>query len=139
MNLELDFRSGIPIYLQLVERIKERVVSGGLKSGDQLPTVRALAQELRVNFNTIARAYRILDESGIISTQQGRGTYILEMPPPEVSEGIRQKALEALTQRYLADAERLGASPEELNQILKDQVAHWQQTGHLLDPEPDND
>jgi GntR family transcriptional regulator len=139
MNLELDFRSGIPIYLQLVEQIKERVVSGGLKSGDQLPTVRALAQELRVNFNTIARAYRILDESGIISTQQGRGTYILEMPPPEVSEGIRQKALEALTQRYLADAERLGASPEELNQILKDQVAHWQQTGHLLDPEPDND
>lgn len=137
MNLELDFRSGTPIYLQLVEQIKERVVSGGLKSGDQLPTVRALAQELRVNFNTIARAYRILDESGIISTQQGRGTYILEMPPPEVSEGIRQKALEALTQRYLADAERLGASPEELNQILKDQVTHWQQTGHLSDPEPD--
>ena len=139
MNLELDFRSGIPIYLQLVEQIKERVVSGGLKSGDQLPTVRALAQELRVNFNTIARAYRILDESGIISTQQGRGTYILEMPPPEVSEGIRQKALEALTQRYLADAERLGVSPEELTKILKDQVARWQQTGHLLDPEPDNE
>lgn len=139
MNLELDFRSGTPIYLQLVEQIKERVVSGGLKSGDQLPTVRALAQELRVNFNTIARAYRILDESGIISTQQGRGTYILEMPPPEVSEGIRQKALEALTQRYLADAERLGVSPEELNQILKDQVTHWQHTGHLLDPEPDNE
>jgi GntR family transcriptional regulator len=138
MNLEIDFRSGIPIYIQVVERIKERIASGWLKPGTQLPTVRSLALDLRVNFNTVARAYRILDEVGIISTQQGRGTYVMEMPPPEVSEKIRQKGLKALTQRYLADATRLGASPEELDQILKDQVAHWLQTGHLLDPETNN-
>ena len=122
MNLEIDFRSGIPIYLQVVERIKERLVSGRLKPGDQLPTVRALASELRVNFNTIARAYRIMDESGIISTQQGRGTYILDMPPPEVTGSIRAEALEALTQRYLADAGRLGATPQELIEILNEQL-----------------
>ncbi|MBE3067478.1 MAG: GntR family transcriptional regulator [Chloroflexi bacterium] len=139
MNLEIDFRSGIPIYLQVVERIKERIASGRLTPGNQLPTVRSLALELRVNFNTVARSYRILDEVGIISTQQGRGTYVMNTPPPEVSEKIRRNALKALTQRYLADAERLGASPEELNQILKDQVAHLQQTGHLLDPELDNE
>lgn len=137
MNLEIDFRSGIPIYLQVVERIKERIAGGSLVPGSQLPTVRSLALELRVNFNTIARAYRILDETRIISTQQGRGTYVMEMPPPEVSEKIRQKALQALTQRYLADADRLGASPGELDQILKDKVTVWQQTGHLPDPEPD--
>ncbi len=112
MNLEIDFRSGIPIYLQVVERIKERIAGGSLVPGTQLPTVRSLALELRVNFNTIARAYRILDEVGIISTQQGRGTYVMEVPPPEVSEKIREKALAALTQRFLADADRLGASPE---------------------------
>jgi len=139
MNLEIDFRSGIPIYLQVAERIKEHIASGRLTPGDQLPTVRSLALELRVNFNTVARSYRILDEVGIISTQQGRGTYVMNIPPPEVSEKIRRKALKALTQRYMADAERLGASPEELNQILKDQVAHLQQTGHLLDPELDNE
>lgn len=139
MNLEIDFRSGIPIYLQVVERIKERIASGRLTPGNQLPTVRSLALELRVNFNTVARSYRILDEVGIISTQQGRGTYVMNNPPPEVSEKIRRNALKALTQRYLADAERLGASPEELNQILKDQVAHLQQTGHLLGPELDNE
>ncbi len=139
MNIEIDFRSGIPIYLQMVERIKERIATGRLTPGDQLPTVRSLALELRVNFNTVARAYRILDEVGIISTQQGRGTYVMNNPPPEISEKIRQKALKALTHRYLADAERLGASPEELNQILKDQVTHWQQAGHLLDPELDNE
>jgi GntR family transcriptional regulator len=139
MNLEIDFRSGIPIYLQVVERIKERIATGRLSPGDQLPTVRSQALELRVNFNTVARAYRILDEVGFISTQQGRGTYVMNSPPPEVSEKIRQKALNALTLRCLADAERLGASPQELNQILKDQVTHWQQTGHLSDPEPDNE
>jgi GntR family transcriptional regulator len=137
MNLEIDFRSGIPIYLQVVEQIKERIAGGSLPLGSQLPTVRSLALELRVNFNTIARAYRILDEVGIISTQQGRGTYVMEISPPEVSEKIRQKALVALTQRYLADANRLGASPGELAEIMKDKVTIWQQTGHLPDPEPD--
>ncbi len=139
MNLEIDFRSGIPIYLQVVERIKERIAGGSLPPGAQLPTVRSLALDLRVNFNTIARAYRILDEVGMISTQQGRGTYVLQVSPPEVSEKIRQKALAALTQRYLADAERLGASPEELDQLLNDKAAVWKQTGHLPDPEPDTE
>jgi GntR family transcriptional regulator len=137
MNLELDFRSGIPIYLQVVERIKERIAGGLLKPGDQLPTVRSLALDLRVNFNTVARSYRILDEIGIISTQQGRGTYVLTIPPPDVSEQIRQKAIKALTHRYLADAERLGITPQELDQALNDQVAFWQQNGHLMDLEPE--
>jgi GntR family transcriptional regulator len=122
MNLELDFRSGIPIYLQVVDRIKEMIANGRLQPGDQLPTVRALAQELRVNFNTVARSYRILDESGVISTQQGRGTYILEMPPPEVTESIRQQSLEALTRRTLADADRLGIPPDRLMEVMKEQI-----------------
>ena len=127
MNLEIDFRSGIPIYLQVVERIKERLAAGQLRPGDQLPTVRSLAMELRVNFNTIARAYRIMDEAGIISTQQGRGTYILEVPTPEVAESIRIQALEDLTQRYLADAERLGVSLEELGEALNKQLTQWKE------------
>ena len=128
MNLEIDFRSGIPIYLQVVERIKERLASGQLRPGDQLPTVRSLAQELRVNFNTIARAYRLMDESGIISTQQGRGTYILEMPPPELVGSMRAKALDDLTQRYIADAERLGAAPQELSRRLNEALARQEET-----------
>jgi GntR family transcriptional regulator len=131
MNLEIDFRSGIPIYLQVVERIKERLASGQLKPGDQLPTVRSLATDLRVNFNTIARAYRIMDESGIISTQQGRGTYILEMPSPEVIGSIRTKALEDLTRRYIEDADRLGVAPDQLSEILNEQLARQRETDNL--------
>jgi GntR family transcriptional regulator len=132
MNLEIDFRSGIPIYLQVIQSIKERVASGQLKPGDQLPTVRSMALDLRVNFNTIARAYRILDDSGIISTQQGRGTYIMKIPSPEVNKQIRQEALQDLTLRYISDAERLGASPDELTEILKERVARRKETGDLL-------
>ncbi len=123
MNIELDFRSGIPIYLQVVDRIKEMIADGHLKPGNQLPTVRALATELRVNFNTVARAYRILDEAGVISTQQGRGTYILENPPPEVSDAMRSATFETLTDRYLADAIRLGFSPDEILSFLRQKVS----------------
>lgn len=122
LNFELDFRSGIPIYAQIVERVKELLTSGELKAGDQLPTVRALAQELRVNFNTVARAYRILDEMGIISTQQGRGTYILEIPPPEALMRMREQVLLDLTRRYLADAMQLEFTPDEILRVVQEQL-----------------
>jgi GntR family transcriptional regulator len=121
-NIHIDFRSGVPIYTQIVEQVKQQLVSGLLKPGDQLPTVRALALELRVNFNTVARAYRLLDEAGVISTQQGRGTYILEIPPPERTDKLRQQALEALTRDYLNDALRLGCNSEEIRKTLKEQL-----------------
>ena len=121
-NIHLDFRSGTPIYTQIVEQVKQQVLGGELNPGDQLPTVRALALELRVNFNTVARAYRLLDEAGIISTQQGRGTYILDVPPPERTDKLRQQALHALTRDYLHEALRLGCSPDEISQTLEEQL-----------------
>ncbi|MBP6177140.1 MAG: GntR family transcriptional regulator [Anaerolineales bacterium] len=119
LTLLLDFHSGLPIYTQIVNQIQSQVMNQVLKPGDQLPTVRALAQEIRVNFNTVARAYRILDEARIISTQQGRGTYISEIPPPEVSEKLRDESLTALTQRFIEEAFRLGFSETEINQKIK--------------------
>jgi GntR family transcriptional regulator len=135
MNLEIDFRSGLPIYLQIVLQIQEMIAAGRLLPGGQLPTVRALAMELRVNFNTVARAYRILDESGVISTQRGRGTYILELPPPHVAESMRQNALETVTYRYLLDASRLGGTPPEISRVFQDQVRKWRKSGNLTNPE----
>jgi GntR family transcriptional regulator len=123
--LQIDFRSGLPIYTQIVNKIQAQVVGGILKPGDQLPTVRALAEELRVNFNTVARAYRILDETRIISTQQGRGTYITDVPPPNVTEKLRKESLEALTQRFLSEAMRLDFSKTEISQMIKEQLKTW--------------
>ncbi len=110
MDIMLDFRSNIPIYIQIVNQMRQQVADSRLKPGDQLPTVRALASDLRVNFNTVARAYRLLDEAGIISTQQGRGTYILEEPSSEITEQLRNESLDALARRFLQETLRLGFS-----------------------------
>ena len=126
LNLQIDFRSGLPIYTQIVNQIQTQVVAGALKPGDQLPTVRALAEELRVNFNTVARAYRLLDEARIISTQQGRGTYITEIPPPNVTEKLRRESLEALTHRFISEAMRLDFTRIEINRMVSDQLKAWE-------------
>jgi len=83
--------------------------------------VRALAEGLRINFNTVARAYRMLDESGIISTQQGRGTYIMETSPPGSMERLRTETLAVLARRYLRESLRLGFSNEEIQAALIEQ------------------
>ena len=125
MQIQIDFRSGQPIYLQIVEQVQKMLTNGELKQGDQLPTVRQLATDLRVNFNTVARAYRVLDEAGLISTQQGRGTYIWEMPSEETTTLLRQQALEALTRRYLAEAVHLGCTPEDVLAVLQPALEAW--------------
>jgi GntR family transcriptional regulator len=125
--LQIDFRSGLPIYTQIVNQVQAQVLSGFLEPGDQLPTVRALAEELRVNFNTVARAYRLLDEARIISTQQGRGTYITEIPPPKVSERLRRESLEALTKRFIGEAMHLDFSKIEISQMVDDQLKAWKE------------
>lgn len=127
--IALDFRAETPIYLQIVEQIRHMVASGELAQGHQLPTVRQLALELGVNFNTVARAYRLLDETGLISTQQGRGTYILEMPSAEVQAKLRQETLEYLTQRYLAEAARLGFTLKEIEAAFQVQALAWKAEG----------
>lgn len=119
LDFQLDFRSEAPIYEQIVEQVRNRIHSGLLKPGDQLPTVRQLALDLRVNFNTIARAYRILDEAGMISTQQGRGTYILEMPGPENGQRLRQATLDQLAEDAVRDALRLGYARDEIEEAIR--------------------
>jgi len=129
MDVKVDFRSGIPIYIQIMEQIKVRIASGQLKPGDQLPTVRQMATDLRVNFNTVARAYRLLDEAGVISTQHGRGTYILGETPPEALQHLRRQAFQELTRRYLSEARRLEFTPKEVKELIEGYLAVWETQG----------
>jgi GntR family transcriptional regulator len=131
LPIEIDFRSHVPIYLQVMEQIQSQLAAGGLAPGDQLPTVRQLAADLRVNFNTVARAYRLLDEAGIISTQQGRGTYVLEHLPVETAAGLRRVALQAMTRAFLEDAARRGYEVGEIAEAVQDQIGRWEQEGRL--------
>ena len=125
MLIRLDARSRVPIFSQVVEQVKGLVGAGTLKPGDQLPTVRQLAADLRINFNTVARAYRTLHEEGVLSTQQGRGTYVLEQPLPDVAEQrkLRRARLAELTGRFLEEATRLGFGPDEVRRSVETEVA----------------
>ena len=76
MRFELNFKSAKPVYLQVVDQVKAAVASGAARPGDALPSIRPLAEELRVNRNTIAKAYSELEHQGVITTETGRGCFI---------------------------------------------------------------
>jgi GntR family transcriptional regulator len=116
LRIAVDLTAHRPVYEQIIERVERAVASGELKSGDQLPTVRQLAGELRVNFNTVARAYRMLDAQGIISTQHGRGTFILGAGTARKRRQLRRKQLDALMEEFLEGAARLGFSSKQLSE-----------------------
>jgi GntR family transcriptional regulator len=125
--IQLDPRSGEPIYNQIVGQIKHLVAAKKLKPDDQLPTVRQLAVELRVNPNTVARAYTQLAEEGVISTQQGRGTYVLDHSPPDQARARREK-LNALIAAFLSEAARLGYTPAEVEKIWSGRFRIWRRS-----------
>lgn len=129
MNFDVDFTTHVPIYIQLMDQIKHAIATGELKPGRQLPTVRQLAADLRVNFNTVARAYRLMDEEGIISTQHGRGTFILEPVSPEETDRLRQRSLTRLARIYAVEAYRLSFSPAEARSAFEQALATWEAEG----------
>jgi GntR family transcriptional regulator len=125
VQLRLDFHEREPIYLQIVDKVKSMVASGVLKPGSQLPTVREVAADLRINFNTAARAYRLLHEEGVLSTQQGRGTYVLEAPPAAESKRLKRDRLQTMVEGLLEEAKRFGFTPEEVNKVWQDYFHRW--------------
>jgi GntR family transcriptional regulator len=125
MNIHIDFRSDVAIYTQIVEQLRQMIHKGEIKVGDKLPTVREMAADLRVNFNTVARAYRILDEAGLISTQLGRGTYIWEAPTEEALRKLREENLESLTHNFLREAKKLGFNRQDINDEMEKQLKDW--------------
>jgi GntR family transcriptional regulator len=138
LNFNLDFRSSVPGYLQIVEQVQNWLNTGVIKPGDQLPTVRQLASELRVNFNTIARAYRILDDAGMISTQRGRGTYLLDQTNDKANAVIKQQTLQLQVTRLFQTLSRQGFTPEETNQMIQPLLKSWREgsLGKEIENEP---
>jgi GntR family transcriptional regulator len=138
-KIKLDFRSSQPIYLQIAHQIEQLVASGVLKLDDQLPTVRELALELRINFNTVSRAYRVLDETHLISTQRGRGTYIWEEPTEETITQLKRKSLEELARNFLSEVNQLGCTFDDAVDELKRIRTTGPHTGQTTGPHTGRD
>ncbi|MDP4224652.1 MAG: GntR family transcriptional regulator [Bacteroidota bacterium] len=109
----LDPKTGIPFYRQIIDQIKYGIASGNLTAGEQLPTVRALAVELKVNLNTITKAYKELEIQNILETQQGSGTFIgktnVSIPAKEKS-----KKLNSICNEFMTIAYSYGFTVEEI-------------------------
>ena len=96
MTFHLNYRSGKPVYLQLVDQVKAAAAAGALRSGDALPSIRPLAEELRVNRNTVAKAYAELETQGVIETIAGKGCFVSGTESPYKKEVRRQLLAAAL-------------------------------------------
>jgi GntR family transcriptional regulator len=92
MLFQVDFKSGKPVYLQLVDQVRYAAAAGALRPGESLPSIRPLAEQLRVNRNTVAKAYAELEGQGIIETLPGKGCFITEQASP-FTKPVRQKLL----------------------------------------------
>ena len=113
INFLLDYSSGVPIYRQIIDQIRFGIASGQLKVGEQLPTVRALAVELKVNLNTISKAYKELEIKNILETQQGSGTFI-NKTEEMVPEKERMDKLKEICIQFSSVAFSYGFSLDEL-------------------------
>ncbi len=122
MDIQIDFESEVPIYMQLVDRIKQMVASGQLQPGQQLPTMRQLAADLRINYNTVGRAYMILDQEGVISTQQGRGTFITSRLSEDQIQELWIDRLRSMVGQMIHSALALGYSHQEIERIVQEQL-----------------
>lgn len=117
--LTVDPHHPLPIYAQLERGIRAAIGSGRLAPGAQLPTVRQLAVELRLNANTVARVYLDLERSGVLETRRGVGTFVAAAQPPAGSKRGREAELRGVVRRALDEAAALGFSADDVSRQLK--------------------
>jgi GntR family transcriptional regulator len=113
MQIHISTNGGVPIYQQIVNQVKYLVASGRLAPGDELPTIRALAERLLVNPNTVARAYRELEAGGLVTTRRRVGT-IDQAPPAPASPALQQQAA-----TFVRDARNAGLADEEVVDLVR--------------------
>lgn len=121
IDFKLDPKSGVPFYRQIIDQIRYGVSAGKLKCGEQLPTVRALAVDLKVNLNTVSKAYRELEIQNVLVTQQGTGTFIGHSKI-EISESEKQQKLGSICSEFLSIASGYGFSVDDIiSQLQQEQ------------------
>jgi len=118
INFTLDIANGAPIYRQIIQQIEYAILSGRMRPGDRLPTIRSLAVELKTNPNTIARAYGELEIRGILATQVGSGTYIADKKPVVEDDSLNRKIREVLS-RFVQEMRDLGVEKRELVRLVE--------------------
>lgn len=132
MRFIINFKSGKPVYQQLVDQIKAATASGALQSGDALPSIRPLAEELSINRNTVIKAYTLLEEDGVVDTQAGKGCFIKNVLTAPSEEEIQNHLIPAVDDLIIL-AYHSRVPGKELEQILHQQISTFEKNLELKD------
>ena len=124
MLFQINFKSGKPVYLQLVDQIRHAAAAGALREGDVLPSLRPLAEELRINRNTVAKAYAELESQGVIETVPGKGCFLKGVNSP-FTEQARQKLLMQEIDQAIVAAHHLQIEDADFLGLVKDRLKHF--------------
>jgi GntR family transcriptional regulator len=125
MLLHIDFKTGKPPYLQLVDQVRYAAASGGLRAGETLPSVRQLAEELRVNRNTVAKAYAELESQGVIETVPGKGCFLKDGNTP-FTKTVRQKLLLKEVDEAVVTAHHLQVDRDAFLALVKERLDYFE-------------
>ena len=132
MIARIDFQSGVPVYLQIVQQVKVAAATGLIRPGDPLPSVRALAEDLRINRNTVARAYAELESESVIETRQGSGCFLKDGGASPLRKSVRSSRLAEALDAVIIQAHHLQISDTELQSLLIERLKafHLRQKDH---------
>jgi len=119
MQIQVSAQDGVPIYQQIVNQVKYLVASGRLETGDEIPPIRVLAEQLVVNPNTVARAYLELERAGVVTKRHGSGTYVSE-PGPTLPRREKLKILSPRVDSLLTEASQLDIGFDAVVELLRE-------------------
>lgn len=125
MTFQVDFKTGKPVYLQLVDQIRYAAASGALRAGEPLPSIRPLAEELRVNRNTVAKAYAELESQGVIETVPGKGCFLKDGNSP-FTKKVRDQLLIKEVDEAVVSAHHLQVDRADFIALVKERLDHFE-------------
>ena len=128
MLIRISTSNGTPIYRQIISQVQYLVASGRLKAGDTMPPIRALAQQLLINPNTVARAYRDLETMGVLESKQGSGTVVSAAGSP-LAQDTKEKIIRERVVALLAEGQQLGYLSNDIFRILFEESANMEEEG----------
>ena len=137
MVFQINFKAGKPVYLQLVDQIKAAAASGALRPGEGLPSIRPLAEELRLNRNTVAKAYAELEAQGVIETVAGKGCYVKDNGSP-LKKDLRRKLLIQEIDQVVVQSHHLQVPRPEFVELVNERLDHLEERQRVNETEESN-
>jgi GntR family transcriptional regulator len=134
LPLRISANSGVPVYLQIEQQLKQAIASGVLRPGEALPSTRRTAAELRINPNTVARAYTELEREGVIRTVPGGGTFVADIGAlsSRLLKSEKLRRLRPIAEQFIIEAAQLRVPPEDLHKLLDESLRTFGKLQNLI-------